>query len=173
MLESRAALDSLVQGSAVDLFHSCGIAVAPVERCLLRPEQLRCHDLSAMIGFTARSFTGTLTVSMPVETFGLVKQADGRQYSGRDWVREIANQLCGRIKNRLLQFQVVLSTGLPATMSRDSFEQLRTGSPFFSPYLFRTLRGEIIVTIGGKIDHSVFVYSGGVNLPTEGDVILF
>ncbi|HEY8943362.1 MAG TPA: chemotaxis protein CheX [Polyangiaceae bacterium] len=173
MTDGRTTLRTIVQGSTVDLFHSCDIAVGPIERYVPQLDAVPYHDLSASIGFTGRGFTGTLTLGMPPEVFSLAKQDNGRGYDMRDWVREITNQLCGRIKSRLLQFQITLKVGLPATLTREAFERHKGRGPFFGAYFFRTLRGEVVVTLGGEIRNDVFVYSGVTESASEGDIIIF
>lgn len=173
MPDTRTSLDTMIQGSAVDLFHSCGLAVAPVERSQQRSEQIQTPELGGMISFVGRGFTGTLTVGVTPAVFALIKQDPTRPYSGRDWVREMTNQLLGRIKSRLLQFHVTLQSGLPTVMGRDAIERQRARGGLFATYIFRTLRGDVIVTLSGEIDPGVFVYTGVTNVATEGDVILF
>jgi hypothetical protein len=174
MLDSRTTLRTIVQGSTVDLFHSCDIALGPLERHLLQRDPVPFHDLSAIISFVGRGFTGSLTLAMPAEVFTLVKQPDrARGLDMRDWAREITNQLCGRIKSRLLQFQISLQVGLPSSLTKEAFERYRSRGPFFAAYFFRTLRGEVVVTLGGEIRHDVFVYSGVSESAAEGDIILF
>lgn len=173
MSDNRSALDTMIQGSAVDLFHSCGLAVAPVERSQQRGEQLQAPELGGTISFVGRGFTGTLTVGVPPSVFDLIKQDPLRPYSGRDWVREITNQLLGRIKSRLLQFRVTLQSGLPTVMGRDAIERQRARGGLFAAYTFRTLRGDIVVTLSGEIDLGIFVYTGLAAVASEGDVILF
>lgn len=174
LLDSRTTLHTIVQGATVDLFHSSGIAVAPMDRHLQQREPVPFHDLSAVISFTGRGFTGALTLAMPAEVFNLTKQQDTtRPPDVRDWVRETTNQLCGRVKSRLLPFQITLSVGLPLSLTREGFERHKNKGPFFSAYIFRTLRGEIVVTLGGDIRQDVFVYSGAATPAAEGDIILF
>jgi hypothetical protein len=176
MSDSRNSLDTMIQGSAVDLFHSCGLAVAPVARSLQRTETLQMPELGGIISFVGRGFTGTLIVGVPPAVFALIKQDPGRPYSGRDWVREMTNQLLGRIKSRLLQFHVTLQSGLPTVMGRDAIERQRARGGMFAAYTFRTLRGDVMVTLSGEIDPGIFVYTGAPvvsNVANEGDVILF
>jgi hypothetical protein len=174
MLDSRTTLHTIVQGSTVDLFHSCDIAVAPVDRHLQQREPIPYHDLAGMISFIGRGFTGTLTLGVPPEVFALARNnGPSRPADVRDWVREITNQLCGRIKSRLLQFQIVLQVGLPMSLTREAFERQKNRGPFFAAYVFRTLRGEIVVTLGGDIRHDLFVYTGAPESASEGDIIIF
>jgi hypothetical protein len=103
-----------------------------------------------------------------------LKQDPNRPYTGRDWIREASNQLLGRIKNRLTQFQITIQSGLPSTPGRDAVERLRARSALFLSYSFRTLRGRVSVVLGGDIDPTMFVYSGAsAGSPSEGDIILF
>jgi hypothetical protein len=176
MSDHRNALDTMMQGSAVDLFHSCGLAVAPVSRAQQRSDQLQSPELGGMISFSGRGFTGTLTVGVPPSVFALIKQDPSRPYTGRDWVREMTNQLLGRIKSRLLQFHVTLQAGLPTVMGRDAIERQRARGGLFAVYTFRTLRGDVLVTLSGEIDPGIFVYTGATGaagVAKEGDVILF
>jgi hypothetical protein len=177
MQDSRAILHTIVQGSTVDLFHTHGIAVAPVTQIARTPSSLDpsgTNELMAAIGFTGRGCTGTLILCVPDDVFALLKQDSQRPYSGRDWIREASNQLLGRIKNRLTQFQITIQSGLPATPGRDAVERLRARSALFLSYGFRTLRGRVLVVLGGDIDPSMFVYSGAsAGSPSEGDIILF
>ena len=177
MHDSRAILHTIVQGSTVDLFHTHGIAVAPMPQRARATTSLAppsTNELTGSITFTGRGCTGTLVLCVPEEVFALLKQEPGRPYTGRDWIREASNQLLGRIKNRLTQFQITIQLGLPSTPGRDAIERLRTRSSLFLVYGFRTLRGRISVALGGEIDPSMFVYSGSAaNTPNEGDIILF
>ncbi len=172
MPENNSALDTIIQSSTVDLFHSCGIALAPVAR-KRDHEDIPRYELTGTINFSGRGFTGTLTLGVPKEAFSLIRQDPNRPFRDWDWVRELTNQLLGRIKNRLTQFQVSLNAGLPSVMSGEVFDRQRNRSEPTAVYRFRTLRGEIIVTLNGLIDPAVFVYSGTGNIATEGDIILF
>ena len=88
-------------------------------------------------------------------------------------MRELTNQLIGRIKNRLLKFRVTLRTGLPTVVRRQMLEQQFGSSPPFAAYVFRTLRGEIVMTVHGLIDESTLDYAARVDVPKEGDFIEF
>jgi hypothetical protein len=102
-----------------------------------------------------------------------VKQDPSRPFTGSDWVREQSNQLLGRIKNRLTQFQVTLSSGLPSLVSEEAFKRYSARPDPSYVFEFRTLRGVITIALLGAIDMNVFVYSNFVNLPNEGDIIIF
>jgi hypothetical protein len=173
MSDTRAVFDSIIQSATVDLFHSFGIAVAPLERGALPSRQVGVDALAALISFEGRGCVATLALMVPAATFALIKQDAVRPFAGRDWVRELTNQLLGRVKRRLLQFQISVKAGLPTILTHDMLERQRARAGEQTAYVFRTLRGEIIVTLTGKIDSNAFSYSGAVNPANEGDFILF
>src|SRR4051812_22346318 len=102
----RGTLDSLVQGSLVELFAAYAVAVAPLPR-QTRHTTPTLPDISAAIPFTnvARGVQGRLTLSLPTHVLDRMPASAGGTLKS-DWARELTNQLMGRIKNRLLQFNV-------------------------------------------------------------------
>jgi hypothetical protein len=171
---SRTTIDTIVQSSTVALFHAHGLAVAPLGSSLVG-EQQRYHDVVGLIGFDAPAFSGTLTLSIPTPVFRA--QTEGRDASDQttlnDWSQEMANQLLGRIKNRLTMFQLVIKVHLPSTISSIALERLRQRSPNETLYRFRTLRGDILVTLDAPFDNGILHYSGTTQVGKEGDIILF
>lgn len=91
----------------------------------------------------------------------------------RDLLRELTNQLSGRIKNRLLNFALMLTIGVPSVLSGQALERQRPRRDTEVVYLFRTLRGEIVVTIDLVIDPDALNYSGSNRVAKEGDFIAF
>lgn len=173
MAQTCEVLDTIVQSSAVDLFHSFGVAVAPLPRSKPETGPILQPELAAMISFRGKGLTGVLTAGVPEQVFLMVPQTPGHRFAGRDWVREIANQLLGRVKARLLQLGTTLQSGLPSLVNVDTLERMRARSPFCAVYRFRTRRSEIVVTLVGDIDPNTLVYTGAVPAAAEGDIILF
>ncbi|HWA73681.1 MAG TPA: hypothetical protein VG937_15150 [Polyangiaceae bacterium] len=173
MWDPRAALDTIVQSSTVDLFHACSVAVAPLPRTTATRKVVDRDRVVGMISFSSTSMTGSATLSVPNAVFELAISSIQRKPSGSDWIREQTNQLLGRIKKRLTQFQVTLQTGLPSLPTPQRVQRLEAGDSQVSVYEFRTLRGEVIVTLDANIDYSALLYSGALKLPSEGDIILF
>lgn len=167
----RGAIDSLVQGALVELFSAYSVALAPTAR-QLRSVVPSLPEVSGSVGFTAPKGQGRVTLSLPAAVMNLMPASAGRAAHG-DWVRELTNQLIGRIKNRLLQFNVRLLVGI--SVSVDSAELVRAlvPSPGLRIYQARTLRGGVIVTAEGLPNESELVWVGQSNLRAEGDMILF
>jgi hypothetical protein len=168
-MDTRGILDTIVQSSVVGLMHAHGVAVAPV------PPQRAASpgpvvDLTGVVKLEGKGLSGTLSLAIPSEVLGLMKQPIREP---RDLIRELTNQLIGRVKNRLLQFQLTLQTALPQVLDKEQVAQRRSRSAMFAVYYFRTIRGELVVTLEGTFDGGALSYSGAIQLPSEGDVILF
>jgi hypothetical protein len=170
----RGIIDSLVQGSLVDLFVAYGTSVAPLPR--VAPQRVpTVPDVSAATSFSHVGFAGQagrITLSLPSAVLEAMMTAGGSKLKN-DWARELANQLLGRIKNRLLQFSVRLEVGASSSIdSKALVTQLHLSSSTRA-YAGRTLRGEILATLDGLPDESQLVYVGGLKVATEGEAILF
>jgi hypothetical protein len=171
-------MDTIVQGSLVDLFQSCGVAVAPQPRGRLNLTQLAIPEVSAAISFTlsqsgSTPSLGRLTLSLPDALFGIMKSESARRPQQFDWVRELTNQLAARIKHRLLPFCAAMQPLLPSVLTREALEGLRVRFPVMRVYLGRTLRGDVLVTLDANIDESRLSYTGPVDIGSAGDVIVF
>ncbi|HYP87688.1 MAG TPA: hypothetical protein VEQ59_06035 [Polyangiaceae bacterium] len=170
--EGRALLSTMIQGSTVDLFQTWGIAVAPVQPTRRDNEQILPRALMAGIHFNSPSMQGSLGLLVPKDVFELVKQDASRPFAGLDWVQENVNQLLGRLKSRLLSFQVTLNMGLPHMLTDQALQTMVTKGVLAS-YRFRTLRGEVGVTMTGRVEYARLEYRGVPPAVTEGDVIVF
>jgi hypothetical protein len=170
--EGQAVLAAMLQTTTVDLFRSFGIAVAPLTPNSLDARRLATEDLMGMIAFTSTAMNGALGLYVPKAVFELVRQDPTRPFTGNAWVQEAVNQLLGRIKARLLQFQVTLQLGLPNAVLPRDFAMITAQSSLIV-YRFRTLRGEVTLSAHGRFDCSALDYSSKVSLMREGDVIVF
>ena len=170
--DGRAMLETMIQSSTVDLFHAAGIAVGPVAVNKVDCSQVESRALMAMIPFGGPGAQGTLGLLVPTGVFELVRQDPARPFTGMAWVQDSVNQLLGRIKARLLQFQMPLQMGLPASMDDQALRKL-VQQGILAAYRFRTLRGEISVTLSGKIDFARLNYASQMTYAAEGDIVLF
>lgn len=169
----RGAIDSLVQGSLVELFQAYSVALAPQPRTSRDPLP-KLPEICAWISFThgTQKRTGKLTLSLSAGVVGLMKVDLGgnRQV---DWARELCNQLMGRIKNRMLQFNVRLQAGLPSSIDAKLLEDQLRNAPTMRSYLGRTIRGDVVVTLDGLPHEAELVYVGPTSVANEGEAIFF
>jgi hypothetical protein len=169
----RGAIDSLVQGSLVELFQAYSVALAPQPRSARDPLP-KMPEICAWIGFShgTQKRSGKLSLSLSPAVVGLMKVevASTRQI---DWARELCNQLMGRIKNRMLQFNVRLQAGLPSSIDPKLLEDQLKETPTARIYAGRTLRGDVVVTLDGMPHETELVYVGPANVANEGEAIFF
>ena len=170
----RGAIDTLVQGSMVELFQAYSVALAPQPRNPRDPLP-KLFEICAYIGFSfgSQKRSGRLTLSLSAAVVDIMKVDVGSTRQA-DWARELCNQLMGRIKNRMLPFNVRLQAGLPSTIDAKLLEeQLRSAAPA-RVYVGRTLRGDVLVTLDGMPHEAELVYVGpSPNVPAEGDTLFF
>jgi hypothetical protein len=167
----RGAVDSLIQGSLVELFAAYSVAVAPLPR-QTRQTTPTLPDISASVGFTRDGVQGRLTLSLPARVLDLMPPSAGGTLKS-DWARELANQLIGRIKNRLLQFNVRLQVGVSSILETNKLAHQLESTLDLRIYTGRTLRGEVLVTVDGMPDESKLSYVGTASMRAEGEAILF
>ncbi|HWP06626.1 MAG TPA: hypothetical protein VNN72_12825 [Polyangiaceae bacterium] len=170
--DGRAMLETMIQSSTVDLFHAVGIAVGPIAASKVDNGAVESRALMAMISFGGPGARGTLGLLVPTGVFEMVRQDPARPFTGMAWVQDSVNQLLGRLKARLLQFQMPLQMGLPLSMDEKALRSLLSQG-ILAAYRFRTLRGEISVTLSGKIDYARLNYASQMTYASEGDIVLF
>src|SRR5688572_22999604 len=123
---TRGAIDSIVQGALVELFSAYAIALAPLPR-LAKEMVTEIPAVSVNLGFKCepRMEAGRLTLSLPNALLEYMKEGETASIKV-DWAREVANQLLGRIKNRLLPFGLRLQIGVSTLLdARQLHERLQ------------------------------------------------
>jgi hypothetical protein len=166
-------LETTFQAIAVELFQHYQIAIAPMPASSTVPEGMRTTEISATANFRSPSFTGWLSLSVPAGLFAQFPHGSEYPHRKHDFVRELTNQLTGRLKSRMLQFEITLETMLPALIARDLLIEKASGSKTLRWHTFRLLRGDIVATLDGKFDGRRAKYTGQTGHGREGDVILF
>lgn len=156
----------------MELFHAIGVALAPLARSGGAVAKSEHFDLVGVVPFSATKTNGTLMLSMNDAVYGLLVPPVAASAAMADALRELTNQLIGRIKNRLMHFQLTLRVGLPSAMRKQLLSQRASSAPTVC-YRFRTLRGEVVVTLEGSIHNEPLNYSGRVRVAKEGDFIVF
>jgi hypothetical protein len=172
-MTSKSIVDTIIQGAAVDLFHTLDIAAAPLPPVRGQRALDGLPELAAFVGFTSPAGSGTLRMGSPLSVVELAEKGSLTVLSKEDWIRELTNQLVGRVKKRFLQFGVLLTASLPSPANQQFVERQGSATTVSKTYLFRTIRGVVVVGLEGEIDGSQLAYCGSVQLPDEGDIILF
>jgi hypothetical protein len=146
-------LDDLVFDCCQELFAAYAVNVHPRTR----------HDFPTMdslalcgvMGFGGKRMRGALVLATTREPLELTNP--GGASSQRDWVCELANQLMGRVKNRLLLLGVEILLATPAGLSGDNL--CPTPGRLRAPQVFAAASGFICVWIDCEL-------ADGFELPT-------
>ena len=172
-MNGRSIVDTIIQGAAVDLLHSLEIAAAPLPP-LLPSGTPDIPGLASFVQFDGSGCHGLLCLAMPKTVLEASASTTGGAFHAEDWLRELTNQLMGRIKKRFLHFGVTLRATLPTPVADQFWARYSEAAAGIGKvYPFRTLRGNVVVLLAGSIDHSKLVYCGEVSTRDEGDIILF
>lgn len=111
MSELQDLLDDIVVECTQSLFESIGLSISHVANTQ------EPSELVGIIGFAGSKLRGVVGLSMsPQLAARAVENATDGETPIDDWVAEAANQLLGRIKNRLLQKGVTISAALPIVL---------------------------------------------------------
>jgi CheY-specific phosphatase CheX len=173
MILKHTAIDTIIQSSTVELMHSHSVSVAPRGRDNALDEVGTDSEIAGIVHFDGPNIRGGLTVSIPEAVYRLMVQRRPQKTTHAEWMYEITNQVMGRIKNRLIQFQVKLRTSFPVVLSGEALQRHRKQAADRVVYCFATLRGEITVTVDASLTRAVLEYSNAPLVLTESDLVLF
>lgn len=158
----------------MELFQSRGIAIAPLPSSVGNPHRGTYFTLAGAVSLGSQTVQGSITLSWADLVYSLFTPPVAVTSLGaRDLLRELTNQLAGRIKNRLLNFELLLNIGVPTVLSGQALERQRPRKDTDVIYLFRTLRGEIAVTLDLLLDGETLNYSNTSRVAKEGEFIPF
>jgi hypothetical protein len=157
----------------VELFAAHQVAVAPLPRSSAsRVPNLPDVSVAVAFSYAADSVqAGRLTLSMPSAVLEQMRGPDGAVVK-LDWARELGNQLMGRVKNRLLPFDLRLTIGALTVLDSTALERQLQNGGSVRIYTARSLRGTLVVTLQGLPEEYKLVYVGAPP-PAEGSVIWF
>lgn len=147
-LSSSNTLDVLVQAATVDLFRDYGLAAAPMPKRRAVTGFGSAGDIVGSIRFSEAGANGSLWLILSTDVAQQTRRSATRVFQAVDWTRELVNQLMGRLKNRLLRYQVHVQVELATAAVRPGRVVFDQGDL----YPFRTLRGEIGVVLASSLD---------------------
>ncbi len=164
-------IDDLVFDCCRELFAHYALDVLPRSRDEF-PAAERLA-LCGVMGFGGRQMRGALVLAATQEPLEMTNP--GGFSSQRDWICELANQLMGRVKNRLLSVGVEILLATPAGLSGENLNP--TPGKLRSPQVFAVDHGFVCVWIDCEFSQGFELQmtpSGGFEaaLP-EGETILF
>lgn len=168
MNECRTIIDDVVRSCAEDLFRANAVELAP------RAGPIEHLDLVAVIGFSGDQIRGALGLAAPESI--LRRLASDHAELREDVLAEAANQLLGRIKNRLLSFGAEISLSLPMVLRGVEIRLApRPGIDVFA-YAFGSAEGDVAVWFDARIEHDLVLAPStdpNDHATAEGELVLF
>jgi hypothetical protein len=168
----------LVQRSTIELFDAYAVAIAPmpVEAAGGRPFVRPNDHLMGTVQVVAPGRRGVLTFSTSPAILVRTRPAVSDPHGQLDWMRELTNQLAGRIKSKFARYQLSLQMSLPSALSSTMLERNQVVSPARGTdlaFVFHAIRDVVLVTLTGGFDDTGLALMTDAPVADEGDVILF
>jgi len=129
--ETQVLLEDYITQSAKELFLDVsGFLFEPIENPDWFPE------ITAVLGIAGSSVAGSVTLGTSTSCLAVLA-AKANSDMPEDWLRELANQLVGRFKRRVVAHGVDFSLGTPTLISGDRLHVLASLShkPPFTVHL--------------------------------------
>jgi hypothetical protein len=164
-LFTRTAFDA-----AVSLFQAYAVSVEPAGFDVYRKNPRL--TLLSVVGFAGRELSGSLVLGSTTEP---LLQSNPSHAPHRDWIGELANQLLGRVKNKIARQGIEIYAVPPAVVSGDHLAPALSPGDF-EPWVFSTPGGIVCLWIDLAVAPELRladVMVGGIEIPSEGDVLLF
>jgi hypothetical protein len=165
----RAAVTNQIQDLAatacIELLHAYGVDAAAAPEGWAAPNEFM---LAGVMGFVSERLVGSCLLAGTRDVLMATAPKDARP---RDWVGELANQLVGRLKSKLMGLGVTITMNTPVVLSGISLSPLpRTDVP---PVVHQTPLGRLLVWVEAEVDPD-FSWGEPQELPaTEGDLVVF
>lgn len=171
----RSIVRLIVQRSVIELFATYNVVVAPVPdlRSASGPVARPADHLVGMAPTIATNRRGALTISASPEMVARTGQTAANMRAQLDWMRELTNQLAGRIRNKFARYGLVLQVGLPVALLSTATVRDLVIHRADLVLLFRSLHDQILCTLSGGFVDTGLTLQGNAVVAEEGETILF
>lgn len=185
-------LGELAPEAVIGVFASYGVhfseRVAPAVRGMSiapRAPDTSGAMVAGVVGFTGVTMRGTLLLATTFELIATARPAEIRGHAlsknraadwilVRDWAGELANQVLGRIKNRLRRFGVTFDVSPPAALSGPALTFAAPKGPAPQHRVFVAGQHKVWYCLDAFFDPSQKLAAlGGETEAQEGRVIVF
>lgn len=162
--ETTRAIQALAGASCVELMQAYGVPLTPSSGWGDTDEVL----LSGVMGFVGDSVRGTCLLAAPE---GAVRAAAPQDAAVRDWVGELANQLVGRLKGKLMARGATIAVSTPVVLRGVKLSPLpRTD---VEPVVFQSQQGKVLVWLEVEIEDGFKLGEERALQASEGELLVF
>jgi hypothetical protein len=172
-MNNKAVFDELVAACASELFQAHGVELRATSRLD------DTMEYAATIGFSSDMLRGMLGLGMNPATLEQLIARENLPPSiglAEDWLAESVNQLLGRLKNKLLQYDLLVSLALPTVLRGVCLRFLSTRPATLWTYPFESDVGPISIWLDVRHDAGLILKLTSdpeMQGTPEGELVLF
>jgi hypothetical protein len=166
---NEAIIEQTVSEACISLFEDYSL---PLVRTLVGAlegdsELLYC----GVVGFTGEQMRGSVLLATSREPLGRTSPTSDASY--REWIAELANQLLGRVKNKLIPRGVTLHLSTPIVLRGHHLAPIPRAEQV--PYVFRSDGGYVCVWFDAELQPGIDLnrVEENAGLISEGESLLF
>jgi hypothetical protein len=153
--ETTRAMQALAGAACVELMQAYGVQLSP-RLGWAESDQVM---FSGVMGFVGDAVRGTCVLVAPLAT---IEAAAPKDAGARDWVGELANQLVGRLKAKLMARGATIAMKL-SPLPRTDVE----------PVVFESRAGDVLVWLEVEIEDDFQLGEERALKATEGELLVF
>lgn len=162
--ETTRAIQAMAGSACMELMHAYGVELRPVDGW---PESEEIM-FSGVMGFVGDHVRGTCLLAAPQ---GTVEAAAPKGAHARDWVGELANQLVGRLKAKLMARGATIALSTPVVLRGVRLSPLpRTD---VAPVVFESVTGRVLVWLEVEIEADFELGEERALKANEGELLVF
>ena len=158
-------LQGMASMAAGELLEAYGVKVERIAVPWVETDEVL---YSGVMGFIGERLRGTCLLAAPAAT---ILASAPEQTTPRDWVGELANQLVGRLKSKLLARGVTIALTTPVVLSGVRLQPLPRSS--VAPSVFDSPSGRVLVWLEVEVDSEFTLGSIRPLSVAEGDFLSF
>jgi CheY-specific phosphatase CheX len=163
--DATRRIQAMAASAASELFDAYGVTPVGTSERWSEIDEL---FYSGVMGFVGERIRGTCLLAASPATILSTAPVDAR---ARDWVGELANQLVGRLKSKLMQHGVTIALSTPVMLSGLRLSPLpRSEVP---PSVFDTPTGRVLVWLEVEVDPEFTLGSLRPLMAAEGEFLVF
>jgi len=163
--DATQRIQAMAATAAAELLQAYGVTLSPAAEGWVETDELL---YSGVMGFVGDRVRGTCLLAAPKDTILSTAPADARP---RDWVGELANQLVGRLKSKLMQHGVTIGVSTPVVLSGVKLSPLPRSD--VAPSVFETPTGRLLVWLEVEVDPEFTLGSLRPLMAAEGEFLAF
>jgi len=173
----RPILRDILSAVMVEFFNSYGLPCAPLTATERRaPDEAR-PDIGSIISLRGRHVRGGLAFLAPADLIARLLPVPDPQLVDaqvRDWCSEMANQLLGRLKNKLAAYGIDFDVGTPTCFSGQGIRLVFVPDAEGICLAFEAASSQMQVYLDCSLEPGALaVQTERLRAATEGEVMLF